>query len=120
MKPYRVLLFIVACLGVLALLCVVLPHRVQLGSRTLRWPTLSEVLETADKPDNSEYADDSLLEEFPEAPDSLLAAVDTVAAPEPVAVQPAAAQPAEAQPVASKPQTAAVDSVDTRQWLAPF
>jgi lysophospholipase L1-like esterase len=45
MKPSRVLLFIAACLCLLAMLCVVLPHRVQVGSRTLRWPTLGEVFE---------------------------------------------------------------------------
>ena len=118
MRPYRVLLFIVACLGVLALLCAVLPHRVQLGSRTLRWPTLSEVLETAPS------AIDTLeLEEFPEAPDSLLVAVDTAEAPMPVAVQPVPAQPAATKPAEAKPAAPAVtvDSViDTRQWLAPF
>lgn len=44
MKPSRVLLFIAACLCLLAMLCVVLPHRVQVGSRTLRWPTLGEAI----------------------------------------------------------------------------
>ena len=43
MRPYKVLLFIFACLGVLAALCIVLPHEVHVGERTLRWPTLAEV-----------------------------------------------------------------------------
>lgn len=118
MRPYRVLLFIVACLGVLALLCAVLPHRVQLGSRTLRWPTLAEVLELSDKAENSEYSEYSedseiseysdvfQLEEFPVAPDSLIAEADMEAA--------ATSSLPPAPPVA-------VDSlIDTRVWLASF
>ena len=45
MRPYQVLLFIIACLGLLAALCIVLPHEVSVGERTLRWPTLAEVLD---------------------------------------------------------------------------
>lgn len=44
MKPSQVLLFIAGCLLCLGLLCVVLPHQVSVGDRTLRWPTLAEVL----------------------------------------------------------------------------
>ena len=46
MKPSRVFLFIAGVLVCLAVLCVVLPHRVEVGSRTLRWPTLAEVTGT--------------------------------------------------------------------------
>ncbi len=46
MRPYRVFLFVLACLGVLAVLCVVLPHEIVIGERTLRWPTLAEVFGT--------------------------------------------------------------------------
>lgn len=45
MRPYKVLLFIAACLSVLAILCVVLPHKLVVGSRTLHWPSLAEVLD---------------------------------------------------------------------------
>ena len=87
----------------LAALCVVLPHRVKMGSRTLRWPTLAEVFE----PSNARGQDDSLLEEFPVAPDSLQAAVeDTV-------VKPKVPQP--------EIPSVTVDSVtDSRRFLNAF
>lgn len=44
MKPSRVLLFIAAVMACLAALCLVLPHEVPIGDRTLRWPTLAEVI----------------------------------------------------------------------------
>ena len=53
MKPFRVFLFIMAVMACLAALCVVMPHRIDVGSRTLRWPTLAEVMgneETCPKP----------------------------------------------------------------------
>lgn len=108
MKPTRILLFIAACLCLLAALCVVLPHRVQIGSRIFRWPALTEVLGT-EAAEEDGMATDTIaeLEEFPVAPDSLLAKADTVATPKPVVVP--------------KAPSVAVDSVvDTRQWLAPF
>ena len=85
MKPYRVLLFIVACLGVLAVLCMVLPHEVAIGERMLRWPTLSEVM--GEEKENYTIETDTLeLEEFPVAPDSLLAADTTsIEKPKPIA-----------------------------------
>lgn len=109
MRPYRVFLFVLACLGVLAVLCVVLPHEIVIGERTLHWPTLAEVFDNgqkADETDNEICADDSELEEFPAAPDSLVAQEDTVVAPKPILL---------------KAPAVTVDSViDTRQWLAPF
>ena len=67
MKPSRVLLFIAACLCLLAVLCVVLPHRLSVGTRTLRWPTLAEVFEEG-VGTNGEWTNDTIaeLEEFPE------------------------------------------------------
>ena len=44
MKPYKVLIFIVCVMSVLAVLCVVLPGRFTFGERELRWPTMAEVL----------------------------------------------------------------------------
>ena len=46
MKPYKVLIFIVCCFVSLAALCVVLPGRVAIGDKELRWPTLAEVFDT--------------------------------------------------------------------------
>ena len=43
MKPYKVLIFIVCCFASLAALCVVLPGRIAIGDKELRWPTLAEV-----------------------------------------------------------------------------
>ena len=45
MKPYKVLIFIVCCFASLAALCVVLPGRIAIGDKELRWPTLAEVFE---------------------------------------------------------------------------
>lgn len=111
MKPSKVLLFIAACLCVLAVLCVVLPHRVPVGTRTLRWPTLAEVMGNEPSAISNQYLDTiAELEEFPVAPDSLQAEVetDTVVEQKP-------------KPVVHKAPAVTVDSViDTRQWLAPF
>ncbi len=46
MRPSKVLLFIFAVMACLAVMCLVLPHRWEVGSRTLRWPTLGEAIET--------------------------------------------------------------------------
>lgn len=88
MRPYKVLLFIACVLVCLGVLCIVLPDRVVWGEQELRWPSLAEVL-GSESSENSEYSEnsDSLhLEEFPVAPDSLLAAeADTiVSTPQPV------------------------------------
>lgn len=48
MKPYKVLIFIVCCFASLAALCVVLPGRIAIGDKELRWPTLAEVFETGE------------------------------------------------------------------------
>ncbi|MBO4454788.1 MAG: hypothetical protein J5761_07015 [Paludibacteraceae bacterium] len=109
MKPGKVLLFIVCCLSALAVLCVVLPHCVQVGTRTLRWPTLSEVFDQGERQEDTNdplLTTNDQLEEFPVAPDSLIAAEDTVVAP---------------KPEVHKAPAVTVDSVvDTRQWLAPL
>ena len=44
MRPSKVLLFIAGCLICLGVMCIVLPHRIDVGSRTLRWPSLAEVM----------------------------------------------------------------------------
>ena len=44
MRPYKVLLFIVCVMACLAGLCFVLPGRVSLSDKDLRWPTLAEVM----------------------------------------------------------------------------
>ena len=44
MRPYKVLLFIAAVMAGLAALCFVLPGRIAVGDKELRWPTLAEVL----------------------------------------------------------------------------
>lgn len=44
MRPYKVLLFIAAVMAGLAALCFVLPGRIVVGDKELRWPTLAEVL----------------------------------------------------------------------------
>ena len=85
MRPYKVLLFIACVLVCLGVLCIVLPDRVVWGEQELRWPSLAEVL-GSESSENSEYSEnsDSLhLEEFPVAPDSLLADT-TPSAPQPV------------------------------------
>ena len=46
MRPYRVLLFIASVMACLAALCVVLPGRIAIGDKELRWPTLAEVFDT--------------------------------------------------------------------------
>lgn len=68
-----------ACLGVL---CIVLPDRVSWGEQELRWPSLAEVF---GEPDSDDLSTDTLAipEEFPVAPDSLLADT-TPSAPQPV------------------------------------
>lgn len=45
MKPYKVLIFIACVMACLAALCIVLPGRIALGEKVLRWPTLAEVFE---------------------------------------------------------------------------
>ena len=111
MRPFKVFLFIASCFACLALLCVLLPHRVEMGSRTLHWPTLAEVFGYSSSSAGLVQETDTIaeLEEFPLAPDSLIAqaeVVDTVATP---------------KTVVHKAPSVTVDSViDTRQWLAPF
>ena len=63
MKPKNVFLFIVAVMVGLGVLCIVLPHRLQVGTRTLKWPTLAEVFsEKTAVPDTTDIL---------ETPDSL-------------------------------------------------
>ena len=73
MRPAKVLLFIACVMACLGVLCVLLPGRVSMGDKELRWPTFTEVVSAPDT---------TGIPEFPVAPDSLLTA-DTVATPAP-------------------------------------
>jgi lysophospholipase L1-like esterase len=115
MRPYRVFLFVLACLGVLAVLCVVLPHELVVGDRTLHWPTLADVFElptdtcgTDELSDLAELEAAEELEEFPVAPDSLT--VDTAS------LEPA--KPATPKPVV--PKVEINENWDSRIYLAAF
>ena len=110
MRPYKVLIFIVCVMACLGVLCVVLPDRVVWGEQELRWPTLAEVFgensEHSEYSEYSEYSEDSdIPEEFPVAPDSLVA--DTTPAPTPTP-----------QPVT--PRVAVDSTTDSRVFLLPF
>ena len=50
MKPYKVLIFVACVMACLAALCVVLPGRIALGEKELRWPTLAEVISPTQPP----------------------------------------------------------------------
>ena len=104
-------MFIAVCLLCLGVLCVALPHRVNIGSRTLHWPTLAEVfgVEKTDT-DTVVYAED--LDEQPEFPEYVV--TDTVSMEETETT----AQPKTEPVVVPKVQ---VDSVvDSRTYLAKF
>ena len=65
MRPDKVLFFIVCSLLGLGAMCLVLPHHVAVGTRTLRWPTLTEVFST-EKDQQELFADEEDIPEFPE------------------------------------------------------
>lgn len=98
MKPYHVLLFIACVMVCLGTLCFVLPDRVSVGDKTLRWPTMAEVLgEEPEIPD---------IPEIPETPVDTIP-IDTIIpeTPKPKPVIP----------------TVTVDSTtDSRVFLASF
>lgn len=103
MRPYKVLLFIACVMACLAALCLVLPHRIALGEKEVRWPTLAEVM--GSEPvlfDTLELVDTLALAEVLSLPDTIV--------PEKSAEKP--------KPVIPK---VAVDSTtDTRQFLPSF
>ena len=110
MRPYKVLIFIACVMACLGVLCIVLPGRIAWGEQNLRWPTLAEVFgedsEHSEYSEYSEYSEDSdIPEEFPVAPDSLVA--DTTPAPAPTP-----------QPVT--PRVAVDSTTDSRVFLLPF
>ena len=97
------------------MLCVVLPHEVVVGDRTLHWPTLTDVFElptdtcgTDELADLAELEAVEELEEFPVAPDSLT--VDTAS------LEPA--KPATPKPVV--PKVEINENWDSRVYLAAF
>lgn len=108
MRPHSVLLFIACCLLGLGVLCVALPHSIEIGTRTLHWPSLAEVfgVERTDTVNFAEAEDE--LVEFPE-----YVATDTVAEAE-----------TDTTPVKTTPvvvPTVHVDSiVDSRTYLSKF
>lgn len=100
MKPSNVFLFIVCVMACLAALCVVLPHRVEAGSRTLRWPTLAEVFGNQGTKDDGQWTEN----------DSLTISVDTVSTDTVI--------PEKAKPIIPK---VPVDSItDSRMFLHAF
>lgn len=103
MRPYKVLLFIACVMACLAALCLVLPHRIALGEKEVRWPTLAEVM--GSEPvlfDTLELVDTLALAEVLSLPDTIV--------PEKSAEQ--------LKPIVPK---VAVDSTtDSRQFLPSF
>ena len=103
MRPYKVLLFIACVMACLAALCLVLPHRIALGEKEVRWPTLAEVM--GSEPvlfDTLELVDTLALAEVLSLPDTIV--------PEKSAEQ--------LKPIVPK---VAVDSTtDSRQFLSSF
>ena len=104
MRPYKVLLFIVACMCALGGMCLVLPHRVEVGSRTLRWPTLTEVLTS---PSREEVMDTDTIE-----------AIETIEGADTLAVQTPSPEE-EAAPVII-PHVQVDSTTDSRVFLAAF
>lgn len=105
MRPYHVLGFIATCLCALALLCVVLPHRVEAGDRNLKWPTLAEVFDTE--------------------PIGTLDSLENIEIPDTIETQ----EPAEPSPVPEEivkkpeiivPQVVVDSTIDCREFLRPF
>ena len=112
MRPYQVFLFIVCVMAYLAALCLVLPGRITMGDRELRWPTLAEAMgaETMDDrqwtKDNGQWTMDNLAD--------TVAPVDTIV---PVAT-PVPTPVSTPKPVIPK---VSVDSVtDSRMFLRSF
>ena len=105
MKPYKVLIFIVCCFASLAALCVVLPGRIAIGDKELRWPTLAEVFEEKESAKSLESLETLETLETTEPQDTAISAGQDTLAPKP-------------KPVIPK---VPVDSVtDSRMFLAAF
>ena len=105
MRPHKVLLFIIAVMVCLGTLCFVLPERVSIGDKTLRWPTIAEVL------GNNEPITDSLPAIYePILDNSPTQHEDTIVPDAPKDEQPKIVIP-----------TVAIDSTtDSRVFLASF
>ncbi len=105
MKPYKVLIFIVCCFASLAALCVVLPGRIAVGDKELRWPTLAEVFEEKESAKSLESLETLETLETTEPQDTAISEGQDTLAPKP-------------KPVIPK---VPVDSVtDSRMFLAAF
>lgn len=85
-------------------MCLVLPHRVEVGSRTLRWPTLTEVLTS---PSREEVMDTDTIE-----------AIETIEGADTLAVQTPSPEE-EAAPVII-PHVQVDSTTDSRVFLAAF
>ncbi|MBQ7631721.1 MAG: hypothetical protein IJS82_03060 [Paludibacteraceae bacterium] len=121
MRPHQVLLFIIAVMVCLGTLCFVLPERVTIGDKTLRWPTMAEVLGVETSAISSQLSEetenpvDTVIPEYrdtgiPEISKNPETPVDTVL--------PEAPKP---QPVAQDVPKVNVDSTtDSRVYLAAF
>lgn len=114
MRPYKVLLFILACFGALALLCLALPQHVDIGERSLKWPTLAEVLgaEKADMPeisDSLDMAENLETLETPEIPET----------PAPQKPSPAPKKIVKT-PDVIVPKVVVDSTFDCREFLRPF
>ena len=105
MRPYKVLIFIAAVMACLAVLCVVLPGRVALGDKELRWPTLAEVFET----------EEAYPQPLPEEEGSIIA-LDTIA-PSPDTLP---ALPKKDEERVTIPKVAVDSTTDSRLFLHSF
>lgn len=105
MRPYKVFLFIIAVMVCLGTLCFVLPERVSIGEKTLRWPTIAEVL------GNNKPITDSLPAIYEPILDNTPTHYEDTIVPE---------APKEEQPKIVIPTVAIDSTTDSRVFLASF
>lgn len=89
MRPYKVVLFIAGLLACLAVLCVVLPERISIAGKEVRWPTLSQVFETNKSTQEIEIPDELWNLDDEEVTDTIASEISpdsiTETAPKPIA-----------------------------------
>lgn len=71
MRPQKILLFIAGVLGVLAILCIVLPGRITIAGTEVRWPTLAQVFNDQTRVEEIEIPDELWELDNPIEPDTL-------------------------------------------------
>ena len=116
MRPGKILFFIICCLLGLGTMCLALPHHMEWGTRTLRWPTLAEVFGTVEEPEE-EYDDYfAYEEEIPEFPEfaEYIEYVDTVEE------QPADTVSRPAVERVAAPKVHVDTETDSRRFLSTF